>query len=145
MSISLILEAFDSISSQFENRDALLVNIVYHSLKTGVKNPLRGKDLGKILSGERNISKGDASFILDKENFDEVSLDSFIEKELKAGNENFNRDELYSQIKADSNGLSTESMTKDNVGFYLKQVWITYLKKMRECKTKTKFPQKGRY
>ena len=90
MKASFVLETFDTISSHFENRDDLLVNLVGYSLKDGTKNPIKGKDLGKVLSGERNISRDDAAFILKKENFDEKNLDSYIERELKTGNEKYN-------------------------------------------------------
>ncbi len=136
MDVSVILDAFDTINSHFENRDTFLINLVSYSLKTNVKNPLKGKDLGKILSGERNISKDDAVFILDQENFDEKNLDLYIENELKTGNEKFNRDNLYAQINTDPCGLAIENMTKENVGFYLKKLWITYLKKCANAKQK---------
>ncbi len=136
MDISYILDAFDTINSHFEDRDIFLTNLVYHSLKDGTNNPLKGKDLGKILNGERNISKDDASFILNPENFDDKNLEAYIEGELKTGNEKFNRDNLYTQIVSNSGGLSLESMTKDNVGFYLKQLWIMYLKKCANAKQK---------
>lgn len=136
MEVSFVLDAFDTISSHFENREIFLVNLVGYSLKEGVKNPLKGKDLGKILSGERNISRDDASFILDKDNFAEKNLDFYIEKELKTGNEQYNRDNLYAQISSDSGGLAIENMTKDNVEFYLKQIWLTYLKKCANAKQK---------
>ena len=136
MEINIILDAFDTINSHFENREIFLVNLVGYSLKDSVENPLRGKDLGKILSGERNISKNDATFILTQEHLDEKNLDFYIENQLKTGNEKYNRDNLYNQICSNSYGIAIESMTKDNVGFYLKQIWLTYLKKCANTKQK---------
>lgn len=136
MNVPFILDMFDTISSHIEDRSVLLENLVYYSLKDGIKNPLKGKDLGKILSGERNIPRKDASFILNKNNFDEQKLNLYIENEVTSKNEKYNRDNLYAHIVANPSGIALENMTKDNVEFYLSKIWITYLKICANAKQK---------
>lgn len=139
MSVLFILETAEDIFSQIMEREDLFWDLVENSVKNGV--PIKRTDISKILTGERDVSKDLASYILDKEHLDKKHFQNYIENQIDDEDETFKRNSLVEKLPENPYNVNTYSLKEDNVSFYFTEIWFKYL---QNCKNKVQHRNKNK-
>lgn len=139
MSVLFILETAEDIFSQIMEREDLFWNLVEDSVKSDVS--VKRTDISKILTGERDVSKEMATFILDKEHIDKKHFQDYIENQINDRDETFKRDSLIEKLPENPYNVNTYSLEEGNVAFYFTEIWFKYL---QNCKNKVQHRNKNK-
>lgn len=139
MSVLFILETAEDIFSQIMEREDLFWGLVENSVKNGVS--IKRTDISKILTGERDVSKDLASYILDKEHLDKKHFQDCIENQINDEDETFKRNSLVEKLPENPYNVNTYSLEEDNISFYFTEIWFKYL---QNCKNKVQHRNKNK-
>lgn len=139
MSVLFILETAEDIFSQIMEREDLFWGLVENSVKNGVS--IKRTDISKILTGERDVSKDLASYILDKEHLDKKHFQDCIETQINDEDETFKRNSLVEKLPKNPYNVNTYSLEEDNISFYFTEIWFKYL---QNCKNKVQHRNKNK-
>lgn len=139
MSVLFILETAEDIFSQIMEREDLFWDLIENSVKSNVS--IKKIDISKILSGERDVSKDLAGFILDKEHIDKKHFQDYIETQINDKDETFKRNSLIEKLPENPYNVNTYSLEEDNVSFYFTEIWFKYL---QNCKNKVQHRNKNK-
>lgn len=139
MSVLFILETAEDIFSQIMEREDLFWDLVENSVKNGVS--IKRTDISKILTGERDVSKDLASYILDKEHLDKKHFQNYIENQINDEDETFKRNSLVEKLPENPYNVNTYSLEEDNISFYFTEIWFKYL---QNCKNKVQHRNKNK-
>lgn len=139
MSVLFILETAEDIFSQIMEREDLFWDLVENSVKNGVS--IKRTDISKILTGERDVSKDLASYILDKEHLDKKHFQNYIENQINDEDETFKRNSLVEKLPENPYNVNTYSLEENNVSFYFTEIWFKYL---QNCKNKVQHRNKNK-